>query len=307
MVTRRLRVAVVGPGGIGGLLAAVLARGGAEVTCVAREHTATRLAAQGITVRSTTLGNFTVPIAAVTSLSRAPDVCLVTVKSPALEAAMATVAPAALGDAAVIPLLNGVEHLDTLRSAYGADRVIAGTIRVEAARLGSGFIEHSTPFADIQLAPTAPHPALPRLADALTAAGVGVAIREDPVAMLWDKLAFLAPFALATARRDAPIGRVRDRHRGGLLALVADTIPVARAHGAIATEESVVAFLDALPDTMTSSLHRDLDAGLPSELDAIGGAVLRAAARLGLALPTAEEYIESITARDAVAAREARR
>ncbi|MEV8509982.1 ketopantoate reductase C-terminal domain-containing protein [Actinoplanes sp. NPDC051475] len=123
-------------------------------------------------------------------------------------------------------------------------------------------------------------------------------MREDPVAMLWDKLAFLAPFALATARRDAPIGPVRDKDRSGLLALVADTVPVARAHGALATEESVLAFLDGLPDTMTSSLHRDLDAGLASELDAIGGAVLRAAARLDLPVPTVAEYIASITARD---------
>ncbi|MEV8509981.1 2-dehydropantoate 2-reductase N-terminal domain-containing protein [Actinoplanes sp. NPDC051475] len=112
-MTGRLRVAVVGPGGIGGLLAAVLARGGAEVTCVARQHTATWIAAEGITVRSATLGNFTVPVTAATRLPSPPDVCLVTVKSPGLEAAMAAIAPATLGDAAVIPLLNGVEHLDT--------------------------------------------------------------------------------------------------------------------------------------------------------------------------------------------------
>ncbi|WP_225830761.1 ketopantoate reductase family protein [Streptomyces sp. NK08204] len=293
----RHTVAVLGPGGTGGLLAALLSRSGHRVICLAREGTADTLRKSGIHVRSGQFGDFTAPVEADTELREPVDACVIAVKHTALDAALTRVPPAVLGDALVVPLLNGVEHPAALRARYGADRVAPAVIRVESTRTAPGVIEHGSPFAEIDLAGDGvPRPRLDAFAAVLTAAGTAARVVGDETAALWAKMAFLAPFALLTTRYGMPLGEVRTRHREELEALVAETAAVSRACGAPADPAQALARYDAFPPGTKSSMQRDAEAGHSLELDAIGGALLRAADRHGVPAPVTARLVGELKA-----------
>lgn len=289
-------VAVLGPGGVGGLLAALLSRAGHRVICLAGDATAQFLREGGIRVRSGRFGDFTATVEADTELREPVDLCVVAVKHTSLDAALDRVPPAALGtDGLVLPLLNGIEHTENLRRRYGDERVAAGVIRVESTRVAPGVIEHGSPFAEIDLAGTTARP-LTGLAAVLESAGVRTRLAESETAVLWAKLAFLAPFALLTTRYDVTIGTVRTGHREELLALVGEITAVGRAAGAPLDPDRTLSMYDASPAGMKSSMQRDAEAGRALELDAIGGAVLRAAKRHGIPAPTTARLVSELTA-----------
>ncbi|MDR6973586.1 2-dehydropantoate 2-reductase [Streptomyces sp. 3330] len=296
MTKDMLSVAVLGPGGVGGLLAGLLSRAGHRVTCLAGEETAAALRADGIRVRSAPFGDFTVPVAADTLLRAPVDAVLITVKHTALDAALARVPAPALGeDTLVVPFLNGVEHPAVLRARYGADRVAPAVVRVESTRVAPGVIEHGSGFAEIDLAGDAvPRPRLDALARVLEAAGPTVRVLPDETAALWAKMAFLAPLALLTARYGLPLGEVRTRHRGELTALVEETAAVSRACGAPADPAGALARYDSFAPGTKSSMQRDAEAGRPLELDAIGGGLLRAAERHGVPVPVAARLVREL-------------
>ncbi|QWB25899.1 MULTISPECIES: ketopantoate reductase family protein [Streptomyces] len=281
-----LTVAVLGPGGVGGLLAALLSRAGHRVICLSGEETARTLRTDGIRVRSTHFGDFTAPVEADTELRERVDACLVTVKHTALDAALARVPAPTLSDGLLVPFLNGVEHPATLRARYRPDLVAPGVIRVESTRTAPGVVEHGSPFAEIDLTGTAvPRARLDALAEALTAAGPVTRVQDDETATLWAKMSFLAPFALLTTYYGLPLGEVRSRHRDELTALVEETAAISRACGGPADPGQALARYDAFPASTKSSMQRDAEAGRPLELDAIGGALLRAAERYGVPAP----------------------
>jgi 2-dehydropantoate 2-reductase len=114
---------------------------------------------------------------------------------------------------------------------------------------------------------------------------------------MWSKLTFLAALALLTTAAQAPAGAVREDRRDDLLALVTEASAVARAEGAAIDAHDVMAFFDGIPAGMRSSMQRDADAGQPLELDAIGGAVVREAARHGIAVPVTSRYVDELRAR----------
>lgn len=290
MTTTPLTVAVLGPGGVGGLIGGLLARDGHRVICLAGERTAAALARDGLHVRSGQFGEFTARVEAATELREPVDAAFVTVKETALAAALHRMPPQALGTGIVVPLLNGLDHMALLREHYPAGRVVAGTIRVEATRTAPGRIEHTSPFATIELA--AP---VEEFAEQLRRTGLDVTLREDETAMLWSKLSFLAPFALLTTRHADGIGAVRTEHRGELLAVLDEIAAVTEAVGAPADARTLLASFDRIPGAMKSSMQRDVEAGRPTELDAIGGAVLRAAAAHSVPTPTITRLVRELS------------
>ncbi|MET9681008.1 ketopantoate reductase family protein [Streptomyces coeruleorubidus] len=292
-----LTVAVLGPGGVGGLLAALLSRAGHRVICLSGEETARTLRTDGIRIRSAHFGDFTTRVEADTHLREPVDACLVTVKHNALDAALARVPAPALDDGLLVPFLNGVEHPATLRARYRPDRVAPAVIRVESTRVVPGVIEHGSPFAEIDLTGTAvPRTRLDTLAETLTAAGPATRVQDDETAALWAKMSFLAPMALLTTRYGVPLGDVRTRHRDELTALVEETAAISRACGGPADPAQSLARYDAFPPSMKSSMQRDAEAGRPLELDAIGGALLRAAERHGIPAPVTARVVGELSA-----------
>jgi 2-dehydropantoate 2-reductase len=293
-----LRTAVVGPGGVGGLVGGVLARAGAPVVYVARPATADALNAGGLSVHSVQYGDFEVPAPAVTVLSEEVDLCLLAVKATSLAAALESVPAKALGDGLVVPMLNGVDHMAVLREHFPPERVVAGAIRVESTRVATGRIEHTSPFCLIDLASdTAPRDRVEALAGALRDAGLTVSVRDTEASLLWDKLAFLAPFALLTTHAGAAVAVVRTERRGDLEAVVREVAAVANAEGAAVDPATIMGMFDYVGEGMKSSMQRDAEAGRPLELDAIGGAVLRGAGRHGIATPVSARIVEDLRTR----------
>lgn len=291
----RLTVAILGPGGIGGLLAALLTRSGHRVICLAGDETAKTLRTTGIQVRSACFGDFTAQVEADTELREPVDACLIAVKATTLDTALTRVPPTALGDALIVPFLNGVEHPQTLRTRYRPDRVAPAVIRVESTRVAPGLIEHASPFAEIDLTGEAvPRDRLDALARALGTAGPTTRVLSDETAALWAKMSFLAPFALLTTRHGLPLGDVRTRHREELTSLVEETAAVSRACGGPADPAQALARYDSFPPGTKSSMQRDAEAGRPLELDAIGGALLRAAERHGVPTPVAAALVRQL-------------
>jgi 2-dehydropantoate 2-reductase len=287
-----VRIAVLGPGGVGGLLATLLSRAGHDVLVLARPSTASAIAAHGLRLTSDRYGELTAHPDAAERLEEPVDACVVATKAPHLGDALARLPAAALGGAVLLPLLNGFEHMTALRVRYPAARVTAGAIRVVASRTAPGEIRHEGAMAAVQTTPDATD-----LAAALEDAGLDVTVRPDEAGLLWDKLCFLGPVALLTTHQAAPLGAVRERRGADLRAVIAEVAAVARAEGAGADPDATWRFTEAAPAGMTSSLQRDAAAGQPTELDAIGGAVLRAAERHGVDVPVTRRIVEELRSR----------
>ncbi|GHF67529.1 2-dehydropantoate 2-reductase [Kitasatospora xanthocidica] len=296
MTTTPLTVAVLGPGGVGGLIGALLARDGHRVVCLAGEETAAAIDRDGLRVRSAQFGEFTARVEAATELREPVDAAFVTVKETALTAALDRLPPDLLGTGIVVPLLNGLEHMAVLRERYPAARVVAGTIRVETTRTAPGRIEHTSPFTAVELAaPTATAAPVQEFAERLRHSGLSVTLCEDETAMLWSKFSFLAPLALLTTRHAADVGTVRTAHRPELLAALAEVVALTRVVGAPGDAQTLLALVDRVPGTMKSSMQRDAEAGRMTELDAIGGAILRAADAHGVAVPTFTRLVAELS------------
>jgi 2-dehydropantoate 2-reductase len=225
---------------------------------------------------------------------------LLTVKATQLDEALQRIPAAAVGRALIVPFLNGVEHIATLRQRYPAEQVIAATIRCESTRVRPGVIEHVSPFATVELAPGPDRDGRAHaLAALLTNAGLDVHLRDDEADMLWGKLGFLAPLALMTTHAEASAGVVRTGRRAELETVIGEVATVARAAGASVDEVSVLEFFDTIPASMESSMQRDAAAGRPTELEAIGGAVLRAADRTGTPTPAIATLVDDLRRRTA--------
>ena len=279
-------------------MAAALARAGEDVVVVARETTAEQIARHGITVRSAALGDFVARPAAAAGLDEAGAVLIVATKATGLDGALARVSAA---PSLVVPLLNGIDHLALLRARFGSERVAAGVIRVEADRPQPGVVVQSSPSVRIDLASERPYlrPALEDLAARLTAAGIPAVIAAREADVMWSKLVRLNALALTTSASARPLGEIRDdpRWRSALEQAVAETAAVARADGAELQAAATMAELEGAHAGLRSSMHRDIEAGRLPELDAIAGAVLRGAARHGIATPSVRWLADEVARR----------
>ncbi len=297
------RIAVLGPGGVGGFVAAALVRAGAQVVVIAREPTAAWIAEHGIEVRSRALADdFTARPQAATQLSAPVDHLLVATKAGGLDAALDRVQA---DPGLVVPLLNGLDHMHTLRERIGAERVAAGVIRIESDRPHAGVVAQTSPVARIDLAAEDPslETAVKSLAAQLQAAGIETRVSGSEQQVLWSKLARLNALSLTTSASDRPIGFVRTdpRWRSALEGAVNETVAVANADGASLAGADTLAELDQAHADLGSSMRRDIAAGREPELDALAGAVLRAAARHRLRCPTVTWLTDRVAQRAGVA------
>jgi len=317
-----LRHAILGAGGVGLALGAALARAGHEVVLVMRESSRARYRGV-IDVHSKLHGDLAVEARAVERLDEPVDVLWVTVKAPALDAALARVAPRLTPDS-VVPLLNGLDHPRSLRTRFGP-RQLVGAILIEAERTAPGRVTWNSLYAEVSLATTDGGRAgdgpddrdhagdgpergagtggrrLGGLAEVLADAGLGCTPERDPASVLWRKLVLLLPLALATTAADGPLGIVRRRPE--LSALLRDAAreacAVAAADTVVVDDRNLLHTLDTLPGRTDTSLHRDVAAGVrPTELAALTEPVLRRARDHHVAVPALTELARRAAERE---------
>jgi 2-dehydropantoate 2-reductase len=293
-----MRHAVLGAGGVGGLVGGALAKAGHPVTLLVRPGRR-NLYPERLSVQSEPFGNFEAPVRVADRLDEQFDVVWIAVKATALESALSSIPPEVLEDGVLVPLLNGVDHVRRLRDRYGAERVLPGTIRVEAEQAGPGRVRHLSAFADVQVAPNPVTRERARtLCEELRGAGMRCEVQDDETTMLWSKLCFLAPFALATTASEGSLGVVRaDPGRWASLELCVDeACAVGSAEGAKVAPEPILTALEGLPDGFRSSMQKDVAAGRVPELDAIAGPILRGGSQHGIELAATRSLVDRVVA-----------
>jgi 2-dehydropantoate 2-reductase len=240
-----------------------------------------------LAVESAVLGSFEVEVPGAPLLDRSVDVVWVATKATQLEAAL-TLAPVdQVGEAVVIPLLNGVDHVGLLRARY--PNVVAGAVRVESERISPTLIRQSSPFLRFELAGAEAAQA------ELRRAGIECRIRDDELSLLWDKLAFLAPIALATSALDAPLGTAREDPR--FAGCREEALAVARAERAQVDGDALRKLHEGAPPSIRSSMQKDLAAGREPELDAIAGPILRGGQQHNLPTENTQQLADQVRAR----------
>jgi 2-dehydropantoate 2-reductase len=248
-----------------------------------------------VRVESALLGDFDAELPAAPTLERPVDVVWVATKATQLADALERVPEAAAADSVVVPLLNGVDHAELLRRRFGPIRVLPASITIESERVEPGLVRQLSSFASVMLSPA---PRAEDLRAELVDAGIAAAVGESEASVLWGKLAVLAPIALTTTLRGSALdGVVADpAWRPRLEACIREVAAAARAEGVVVDAEAMIARIESVPPGLRSSMQKDREAGRPTEIDAIGGSVLRAAARYGLDAPETQALVDGIRA-----------
>jgi 2-dehydropantoate 2-reductase len=286
--------AILGAGGVGGFVGAVLADAGEQVLLLLRAES---LAGHPETLTlESPLGRLTAPVGKAVALEQEADVLWVATKATQLEAALAAIPDPRLARM-VIPLLNGVDHVARLRSRFGAERLVPGTIAAELERAAPGHLLHRSQFARFGFA-AAGEQRLSRVNEILTRFGCSCRFEADELTLLWRKLVLLAPMALSTTASGRPLGEVWADPEWGRRceAAAREACAVALALGAKVDAEETVRALRGFPDGLRSSMQKDVAAGRPPELDAIAGPILRGGRAHGIPVPVTTELAASIAA-----------
>ncbi|MFJ2617730.1 ketopantoate reductase family protein [Glutamicibacter sp. NPDC087344] len=283
------RILIVGAGATGGTLGARLLSAGREVTFLVRERRAEQLAANGL--RYSAPGEQqTHRVHAVTSLAGlAPfDLVIITVKAPALKALLPTLAPAIGPGTLVLPLLNGMSHLELLERTFPG-RVLGGLIRVVATFHAAGEVEQMTSLCTLSLgglgAAAVPAP----IRAVLDVEGINLEVDPEITARLWEKWAFIAAAGVVTCLFRGTVGdilaaggevQIRQAITEGELIAQAAGYPVSQA-----AHHQSLGLLTEPGSAFTSSLYRDLQHGDPQEAEHLIGDFAAHAARLNVAAP----------------------
>lgn len=288
-----MKHAVLGAGAIGGLMAVALASIGEDVTLVVRPEKLSNypgsltLAQPGETI--------TADAHAVSRLTELVDVLWIATKTYQLETALDVVAAM---PAIVVPLLNGVDHIPVLRARFGEERVVPATIAVGADRTAEGRFRQGSPVRLNVAASGKPRleGILQRLQERV---GFICNFIPNEQTLLWTKLTFLAPFALVTSASGLDKGGVLTdpTWKGDLYAAIAETLAVARAEGAEVRPSHIDDILASSPDSMRSSMSKDLAAWRPIELDGIAGPIVRGGEKHGIPVPATKKLMEIIRAK----------
>ncbi|WP_268884485.1 2-dehydropantoate 2-reductase [Alicyclobacillus suci] len=194
--------------------------------------------------------------------------------------------------AKILPLLNGIQHMDTLLSEFGKAAVLGGVCYIEATLDAQGAIIHTSPMHDIVFGTlqATNQPLVNELERAFRQSGVNVQQSPSIMEEVWKKFIFLTAFSGITAATRKPIGEILSDtiSKDFLHDMIAEIVSVAQAKQGTRlpnAREEVMRKLEAVSPAMTSSLHRDLEKGLPLEIDSLQGSVLEMAKTYAIPVP----------------------
>jgi 2-dehydropantoate 2-reductase len=294
-----LRHAILGVGGVGGLIGASLARAGDSVTLVVRHESLPQYPKQ-LQLESP-FGNFSVDVSVAVEVPPV-DLVWLTVKATQLAASLSAIKNTN-NFRAIVPLLNGIDHVALLRSKYSVERVIPATIAVETERVSPGHIVHRSPFARLNVL-SAGRELLAGTLDQLQKIGFECRFIDDEPTLMWGKLVFLAPFALTTTAADKSIGEILSDPEWRALgeACIREACAVAIAESAKINVEKVLSGVAVMPTNMRSSMQKDVERHNPPELDAIAGPVVRGAQKHGIDIPTTRKLVAAVEQRAGIVA-----
>lgn len=275
-----MRLLILGAGAIGGYFGARALEAGHDVDFLVRPTRAERLRAHGLNV-SSAVGDFAAPVSVLTHVPSgyACDVVLLSCKAFDLDSAILAVAPAVGPRTRVLPLLNGVKHLDLLDLAFGRERVWGGVAHISVTLADDGAIRHMGKLARLTFGARGMDARCDELAPDLLSIRADVVRRDDILAAMWEKHAFIATLAGMTCLLRASVGEILATADGAALLrrAYAEVVAIAAANGhavAAAACEEAEAILTTPGSPLKASMLRDLERGARTEGEHILGDLL---------------------------------
>jgi 2-dehydropantoate 2-reductase len=288
-----MRILVLGAGAVGGYFGGRLAEAGRDVTFLVRPARAAVLTEQGLKVASP-LGDVTVKpqLATADTLGGGYDLVILTAKHYDLDQAIAAIRPAVGPRTAVLPLLNGLVHLDRLGAAFGAEAVLGGVAYVGAGLRPDGSINHHNRLSGIAFGEPAGGVSARTKAIAAEFDGTPVSAPPSENVMLdmWEKFVMITTMAGMNCLMRGTIGEIASTDDGSalMLQLFAENRAVAEAAGYSLRQtyrDNIENMLTEKGSLNNASMHHDLAHGSRTEAEWIVGDMRRRAIALGVATP----------------------
>lgn len=288
-----MRILVLGAGATGGYFGGRLAEAGADVTFLVRPRRRAQLAQGGLVIESPK-GNVRRPVETVAA--KAPgsgwDIILLTCKAFDLDEAIAAIAPAVGPSTLVLPVLNGLNHLDQLDAAFGPERVLGGLAQITETLTADGVIRHLAPIHRFVFGArySAQTERVGRLAEIVQQAQFDGAVSQDILQEMWEKHAFIATLAGATCLMRAAVCDILAQPGGEafILTMRDEAAAIAAASGHPLRPNAKAGGERLLTDaasTLVASMLRDLEAGNRTEADHVLGDLIRRGETKGVAAP----------------------
>ena len=288
-----MKILILGAGAIGGYVGGRLHQSGADVTFLVRPARQQALR-DGLVIKSTK-GDITQKVKTVLKGSEGGpyDIVLLTPKAYDLDSAIEAIAPAVGANTTVVPLLNGMRHLDVLDAKFGKDKVVGGLARVGVAMSPEGTILHTSPFAAISFGERdgrPPRQALVELDGAVKKSGVDGGLHPNIVQDLWDKWIMLCSLASTNCLMRGSSGDILEADEGRAIVLetVDECQKTAAAAGCDPGEkgmQTIRGFLTVKGSRFTASMLHDLEKGAMVEADHIVGDMIARAKKAGISTP----------------------
>jgi len=289
-----MKIAVIGAGGVGGYFGGRLAAAGYDVTFVARGAHLKAMRDKGLQILSPRGDVHIWPITVAENIREveSADLVLISVKLWDLESLAVTLSPLVERGAAVLSLQNGIQKDDVLRKVLPSESIIGGACYIQSVIAEPGIIRHSGMLQRLVFGDYGGRQSKRTSAflEAAKQAGIDAEISNDIQRVLWQKFIFLVGLSGTTASIRQPIGPIlkNPQARSFLLDVIREVTNVARANGISLPEnfaDQQMAVFDGLPETMTSSMHHDLQRGNRLELPWLSDAVVALGESHGIATP----------------------
>jgi 2-dehydropantoate 2-reductase len=278
-----MKTLVIGAGSIGGYFGARMLQAKRDVTFLVRPARAKRLAEHGLILKSTA-GDLTIdaPPTVTTDQIKEPfDLIILTCKAYDLESAVQDFAPAVGASTKILPLLNGLSHLDVLDKRFGAEHVLGGLAAISTTLDGEGRIHHVSPFHSLSygLRQADQDGTAEKLKSALGDAGFEALYRDNIMQDMWEKWVFIASLGAGTSFMRATVGDIIAAGKGDVLTrLFSECSAIATENGftpTAAAAERGLGILTAKGSPLTASMMRDIENKNAIEADHIVGDLLQ--------------------------------
>ena len=290
-----MKFAIFGTGGVGGYFGGRLAKAGNDVTFIARGRHLAQITETGLRVDSIG-GNFLVEPAKATDSPQSigeVDCVLVATKAWQLTEAIKQMHPLVGERTTILPLLNGIEHVDMLVDAFGS-RVLGGLCRISSFMAAPGHITHVNvkPFITYGELDRQKSERIEQLHGIFSAlGGMDAELSADILVAMWEKFIFICATSGvgALTRQSFGVFRSVQETRAMLRSSIEETCKLGFSKGIQLPSdisELIMKRIDSLPETMVASMQKDIMEGRPSELESQTGAILRMGKRLGIPTPT---------------------
>lgn len=294
-----MHIVVIGAGALGTFFGSRLEEAGAKVTFLVRDQRAEKIKQNGLQVKSTQGDyQFEQPniVTDVKEIEKV-DLVLLSVKGYHLSGALPSIEELVRKGAYVLPILNGIEHIEILQRAFGKDVIIGGLSYIVATLDERGHVIHSSPFHKLVFGPLTEKQTdfCQQLEDVLSKTSLTYSNSESILIDLWEKYTFITATSGITTATNLPVGPIREETATYQLVdrilqemqqlAIAESVAITPTH-----IESVKRNFQKLADDATSSMHQDRRKGIMLEVEHLHGGALRLAQKHNLKIP----YIETI-------------